>query len=1059
MRSEESSDAQSQAMISFRPTQGKYQTADEFKAHADFAIFKQQCTQHLQLLEEYATQHGSLTQAEIVKENLNLFSNRLFNSDYYADSAAVIYGEAKRILDNFIRLLADEYLPLTLAQRVDVIQELAEGMRVCAGGSVGKMTHALDRLVFSTGDISNAANLLKEELIDTIIHQYVQEHFAYHKRYDSNEVHYISGLHNSLQTEFGLRHIPDNTSEHIEHHHIDACKERIESQLTPVLLAKQLAVKCQQLFITHLFAGKMPPAGKFTSPEAALVRFALLEVQKKYGHKISEKCLIVPDEDEQDMSLLCEDLSLLTLNMLESLLDAGIVDREIQPVKIAAWQDEYHMPVTLMHYHYQLAWATCNDQIEPLSVDYLCNSPMREWIDSGTLPARQVTALLEHVIREESGARLAQIPLNWLTADNNLILFLEKTERFNNKAYLLSNIDQLKQACHQNTELRLHISKIIVEDHTITDEKAISLLSTLYQAHHSLFSDYPHLLQHYMQLDDVVSPGRIAQLLSHAIHSGINDAQLIEMLLARDDSGQPVLNTWMRKADGVKIDHYMSIIEQMLIRGELTNKHLIPLIQADGKDYKNQSALGDDSYRQYALRNLIRLRPVGSAAAFTTLAQYLTCWVQQGYLTREQLLQLLRKEDDGITYYLGEMAAAVFYGSVWDNTSPEPENIDAAKSLLTAYCTTLADLYQKNIFSDQQVCSLLHSSDYPGGRYPVSRLANWATRGNTFALETIQELLTTLITGGWKTDKPALATLMKQYEEELKQRTAHPSAGSNYINTKNLQMGTAAFNTLMDTMKAHGLFEPPAPVPENFMQELVQQMETEPGEQVAQRLWQAGSAMDSTMLSKMLLARQPDGHSLLVTQLARGDTAAASRYLSLIEPVLAAGRLNRQSFFTLLQASDTVNTHTEMTCSFLEEICLQAKSPDPQVAESAQALLQTYLTSLTMLVQQDVLSGEQILQLLNYITSLPDNPTQAVLFIHSLVHWAATGNVFALNNVEKMLVSLLDAGKVEPQALAGQLLEYEKELKLVQESCPADGWQAFTHLAETLQARGLFTPR
>ncbi|WP_136417433.1 ankyrin repeat domain-containing protein [Herbaspirillum sp. ST 5-3] len=239
--------AQTPQPIRFPQFQG--QSIDQFIASPDFERCQQEYAQLIDRITQFVDDHVAQLSpswlpdtVEEIKDNFAELKHHLsdLHLDFFSQHKSDVYGTVKEMFHKLEELLQQEEIPL--AKRMEVIQEMAPKMAVCAGGIVKGVQDAITSLITSTAGIEGAVQHTKIKMSEAFILDHVRHT---HRYLPGNEVHFANAYFNYLAEEMGVPVRPDPfttiAESEISDAQFEACKQNVRAKLTPTSLALAMA--------------------------------------------------------------------------------------------------------------------------------------------------------------------------------------------------------------------------------------------------------------------------------------------------------------------------------------------------------------------------------------------------------------------------------------------------------------------------------------------------------------------------------------------------------------------------------------------------------------------------------------------------------------------------------------------------------------------------------------------------------------------------------------------------------------------------------------------------
>ncbi|SFD32652.1 ankyrin repeat domain-containing protein [Paracidovorax konjaci] len=220
-----------------------------------------------QLIQQYRTgietlqrflrdNHPSPARAQQAAHALDTFHQRVREGadGFFSGHVTRLYGEGKASLDTLCVAITDEATPLST--RIDILENLAEGLQVCSEGSLANLVMAVQELSLNKG-LHTHAQKTWEGMLDQALRDFSQARHGDSEHYEINEIHYVNGYRNLLAKKFQVAGRDDQFVDRptVNAHAADALAFA-EARVAPEALVRNLAEEClaelQEHFRPHL---------------------------------------------------------------------------------------------------------------------------------------------------------------------------------------------------------------------------------------------------------------------------------------------------------------------------------------------------------------------------------------------------------------------------------------------------------------------------------------------------------------------------------------------------------------------------------------------------------------------------------------------------------------------------------------------------------------------------------------------------------------------------------------------------------------------------------------
>ncbi|HET9643326.1 MAG TPA: ankyrin repeat domain-containing protein [Burkholderiaceae bacterium] len=227
---------------------------DEFENSDKAKKVRAQCRAGVQKLKQFLLDNSKSSRTSAALESLDNFSDAVsagINGPFDA-RIGTIYDHGKRALDALCVDVDDAAIPLD--KRLSVVENLTEGLNVCAPGACTNLMIATDELRMSVFGLKGHAKKAWDNLFDQTILQFCKRLHAKEAAYPAYEIHYVNGYRNEMATLLGLTPREDALIPAAWKMHYVEARRFVKDALTADALVRYLAEECLAEVRSH-FSG------------------------------------------------------------------------------------------------------------------------------------------------------------------------------------------------------------------------------------------------------------------------------------------------------------------------------------------------------------------------------------------------------------------------------------------------------------------------------------------------------------------------------------------------------------------------------------------------------------------------------------------------------------------------------------------------------------------------------------------------------------------------------------------------------------------------------------
>ena len=245
---------------------------------------------------------------------------------FYSTEITLLYGEGKYALDSLCVDIDDETIPLH--KRVAEIDNLADGIEVCASGTLENLRHAAAELRLSAGDVRASARNAWENIARQVLREFADSRHRHEPNYAGNETHYVAGYQNMLADRYGLPVRTDHAISPGLARYLDECDRYLQHRLTPTRLVRSMAEACLAEIQAHYHEDRdrvlsendvwrMRQAYGALEPQLRQ-RYGTIEPGMLFNEHVTD------DEDDEARYTLIDNPTMLMHAIAKNLRDAGV---------------------------------------------------------------------------------------------------------------------------------------------------------------------------------------------------------------------------------------------------------------------------------------------------------------------------------------------------------------------------------------------------------------------------------------------------------------------------------------------------------------------------------------------------------------------------------------------------------------------------------------------------------------------------------------------------------------------------------------------------------------
>jgi hypothetical protein len=399
-----------------------------FRDSPEFLQTHEQWLLRLNECRDFAHTHFTRVDAEWICDHLEHFRIKLqrrYGEDFAGDRMPLLYGEAKRCMDLVCQRLWRNDIPLEV--RKSVLKDLSSALVTCLSTGAAFITaaHALD---LEQGGLHGHYLEAFQQRQDALLREWVAQDTALgppNQQWRNNmEVHAV----NRLRLEFGLygadRDDPFVQSPSlVTPASLPECLQLLKQQLRPVHVVRRLAERYREQLMDRLpEAIQSAPADADLSSHYADLTDAIGHLNASYGEVHPKSLLEINEETGQ-----CRwraDLSLLILDLLRSLEAVHRVNRW-QPVVVATGESaegRWQLEQVDGRLFYVVEHCPAAAPPDATSARLRHAQGWQAQHPGQTMPPDLVRTLLV----SEAPDALMELPLAWLTAEDQMVQFLRR---------------------------------------------------------------------------------------------------------------------------------------------------------------------------------------------------------------------------------------------------------------------------------------------------------------------------------------------------------------------------------------------------------------------------------------------------------------------------------------------------------------------------------------------------------------------------------------------------------------------------------------------------------
>jgi Ankyrin repeats (3 copies) len=188
---------------------------------------QQQYRTGIEEMKNFLRRNGSTS--SVHTRQLSTFGQRIRagREGYFSSEVALLYGEGKRSFDHVLAAIKDERIPVTT--RMERLRNLAEGVTVCADGTLSNLLMAAEIVKHDTEGVAGTAAKQWEARLEQGIRGFVAEHYSRKRHYASNEIHYVNAFRNFFAEKYGLESRVDRFAPpHLDPKMLGKCGEKLD---------------------------------------------------------------------------------------------------------------------------------------------------------------------------------------------------------------------------------------------------------------------------------------------------------------------------------------------------------------------------------------------------------------------------------------------------------------------------------------------------------------------------------------------------------------------------------------------------------------------------------------------------------------------------------------------------------------------------------------------------------------------------------------------------------------------------------------------------------------
>jgi hypothetical protein len=447
-----------ESAVSISYCANKHGEHEDFCRSADFKIFQKQFEKNLDFLTTFCKKQQVVAIKRIATNFETFRRHRFKDPHYFSSRAQLIDSVGKQSLDRFCAMIRDERIAVEIKKAA--IQNLSEGLVLCADGATSTLISAEQELSKTIGGIRGKLWQIKEKIIKNTLHEAVCNIFGHVRNYVGNEIHYVNAAWNYVAHGFGLKEIEDlSAPKNLEVEFLNSCQDQLSVKLTPDRIAAFIAEESLQRLTSKIdsktffevkkistskwkkllrvptsrlidFLFKKKPSSTIKnadlSTSQALEKFldALQVICDELG--VSDTALslhhFITLDDETNSVSLRTDATLIATQILRQMNALGLLQTE--PINVGQWQENGEPPSYAALFCYgELAWVARGTKTalsepgwsEQLEVEYITETDLHQWQkiprDPQVIPPAAVVRLL---IDKSEKAQLSRLPPEWL---------------------------------------------------------------------------------------------------------------------------------------------------------------------------------------------------------------------------------------------------------------------------------------------------------------------------------------------------------------------------------------------------------------------------------------------------------------------------------------------------------------------------------------------------------------------------------------------------------------------------------------------------------------------
>ncbi|HET9646342.1 MAG TPA: ankyrin repeat domain-containing protein [Burkholderiaceae bacterium] len=249
----------------------------------------------------------------------------------FSTQAGRLFNHGKAAIDTLCVDVSDTTIPL--AQRLAVVENLAQGLTVCSEGACSNLIIAADNLRLSTDGPRGQARKVWENMFDQAMLDFCRLKHGHVDGYHVNEIHYVNGYRNYLAPEFGLTERPDSFVPLQEvSPHLQEATRFANEKVTADALIRHLAESCLAEVRDHFRIWLDRPLTEIEAWACCQKYEQSLEeaIHSRYG-KIEWSVLVNSDEGkgtEDSPYTVIDQPALLMRAIVRNLKKAGVLRNE-----------------------------------------------------------------------------------------------------------------------------------------------------------------------------------------------------------------------------------------------------------------------------------------------------------------------------------------------------------------------------------------------------------------------------------------------------------------------------------------------------------------------------------------------------------------------------------------------------------------------------------------------------------------------------------------------------------------------------------------------------------